>query len=274
MAMPFQRELSLAEQWRDADFSPLAKDADVDWFHTSNSSLLAHERRLQNNSPSTAPTVAISTSLPTSLSPTLQPTTDRERVLRNDSTIVKETLRFYGSLYLISFIVFCFARRRWVKYFAVRSWSPEIKTQLAVDQLEKNGVISWSWQVLSVSDEEFFEHCGFDALCFVRILRMGRQLALAGCFHAFWLIPLYKTAEASTETKFVTDTWEKISISNLPSSSKRFIGTVVASYLLFFYTMLLILRELRWYTAWRHRFLAQPTPRNYGAYIFPELGLQ
>jgi hypothetical protein len=96
---------------------------------------------------------------------------------------------------------------------------------------------------------------------------MGRKLSLCGCINAVWLIPLYLTAEESEETAHLTDGLDKISTSNLPSSSPRFLGTVLASYIIFFYSMYLLFKEYKWYTKWRHKFLAKPWSRNYTVYV-------
>jgi hypothetical protein len=191
-------------------------------------------------------------------------TDDKTLVSGNDSTIIKETLRLYGSLYLCCFCLYCVLRRRYPRLFNIRSWVPELECELAKREY---GFFDWFWKVFDVTDEEIFKDCGMDAMCFLRALRMGRKLSLCGCFNAVWLIPLYSTAEESDETAYLNDIWAEISVSNLPSSSERFLGTVLASYIVFFYTMYLLFQEFRWYTKWRHKFLSKPWSRNYAVYV-------
>lgn len=166
-------------------------------------------------------------------------------------------------------MLFCYLRksRRYRRLFNVRSWSPELKSTLASPAVDY-GWISWSWRTFwDVTDDDLLEHCGMDAISFLRALKFGRSLSYICCFNALWLIPLYATAEDSPETSYLQDPFVLISISNLPSQSPRFLGTVVAAYLTFFYAMYLLHREARWYTHYRHKFLAERRPRNYAAYV-------
>jgi hypothetical protein len=191
-------------------------------------------------------------------------TDDNNLVTSNDSAIIRETLRVYGSLYVCCFFLYCILRKRYTRLFNVRSWVPELECELAKREY---GFFNWFWKVFDVTDEEIFKDCGMDAMCFLRALRMGRKLSLCGCFNAIWLIPLYMTAKESEETAYLTDIWVEMSVSNLPSSSPRFLATVLASYIVFFYTMYLLFHEFKWYTKWRHKFLAKPWSRNYAVYV-------
>jgi hypothetical protein len=191
-------------------------------------------------------------------------TDDDDIVASNDSSIIRETLRLYGSFYLCCFLLYCVLRRRYPLLFNVRSWVPELECELAKREY---GLFDWFWKVFGFTDEEIFKDCGMDAMCFLRALRMGRKLSLCGCFCAVWLIPLYATATESSETTYLNNTWDEISVSNLPSSSARFVATVLASYIVFFYSMYLLFHEFKWYTKWRHKFLAKPWSRNYAVYV-------
>ena len=51
-----------------------------------------------------------------------------------------------------------------------------------------------------ISDSEFMDECGMDALCFARVMEFGLKLSLMGMLMAIWLIPVYKTAQESKET--------------------------------------------------------------------------
>ena len=203
------------------------------------------------------------TTMPTS-APT-SPPTSMELVASTDSEIIRETFRLYGSLYLFFFVVFCVARKYFPKLYNIRSWVPEIQCDLAKNQ--QYGFVSWCWQVFQVSDDEILENCGMDALCFLRCLRLGSHLSLLGIFCSLFLIPMYLTAEESEETAYLTDIFVKMSTANLPNQSKRFIGVVVAIYIIVLYGMVLITKEYDWFIEYRHKFLSQPKPRNYGCYV-------
>jgi hypothetical protein len=91
-------------------------------------------------------------------------------------------------------------RKLYPKLFKVRSWVPEMNCELAKKSF------GWlDWGVFSVNDDDMMEHCGLDSICFLRALRLGRKLALAGSVNALWLIPLYYTAKTDESTQFLID---------------------------------------------------------------------
>lgn len=185
----------------------------------------------------------------------------------DDDDHIVRTLRTYGSFYAVCFFLFELLRRKYPRLFNIRRWCPSLKCQLAQENYDRI-LFSWFWKVFQVPDELIFEQCGMDALCFIRALRFCRKLAIAGCVNAVWLIPVYATAGDSSETSHLTSFLDIISIANLPNQSLRFIGTIVAAYTMYFYTMYLLLQEFEWYTHWRHKFLARRVPRSYAVYVF------
>jgi hypothetical protein len=197
--------------------------------------------------------------------PTAAPTATDQFVSSTDTEIIRETLRLYGSAYLLLFFSFSFLRIRYPRLYNIRSWVPEFKCKLAVTQ--SYGFISWAWRVFSVTDDELLDQCGMDALCFLRCLRMGSKLSFFGLMNSIWLIPTYLTAKESVETAYLTDKFIQMSISNLPSDSPRYAGTVLAAYLIFFYSMHLITKEYDWFIEYRHKFLSKRIPRNYAIYV-------
>jgi Late exocytosis, associated with Golgi transport/Cytosolic domain of 10TM putative phosphate transporter len=124
---------------------------------------------------------------------------------------------------------------------------------------------------ISIHASFFVSFCfGQDAICYLRALRFGRDLAIVCCLNAVWLIPLYATApqDASNSADGIQkDTFVSISISNLPNGSPRFLGTVVAAYITFFATMYLLHRESRWFVKYRHKYLAMKKCCNYAVYV-------
>ena len=183
----------------------------------------------------------------------------------NNSDIIRSTLRFWGSLYLAAAFVFCFLRRFKPKLFNVRSWVKEIECDTAKNA--EYGWVNWLWKVFYVDDDELMESCGMDTSCFLRALRFGRRLSYIGCINAFWLLPLYVTAPHSAETSYITDPLVVASLSHLPMGSKRFLGTVIAAYITFAFSMFLIVNEFQWFAKYRHKFLALRIPRNYAVYV-------
>lgn len=139
-----------------------------------------------------------------------------------------------------------------------------MQSTLADDQ---HGMFSWIWMLNTHTDDELLEHCGLDALCFLRTLSMGYRICALGMFNAFWLLPLYYTCETTSDTVSVTDPVAQLTTANVPKQSPRLVGTALAAYILFGYTMHLILQEFKWFTEMRHKFLRKQLPRNYTVYV-------
>jgi hypothetical protein len=181
-----------------------------------------------------------------------------------DAELIRGTFRAFGSMFAIMLFMCCYLRRRAPRCYNVRSWIPGLGCDLAKDQF---GFLSWMWKVYQISDDEILDQCGLDALCFLRVITLGFKVCCVGIFNSIYLLPLYATAEESVETASVVDTLEVLSLSNVPSGSKILLGTVFGVYILFGFTMYLLLGEFEWYTAARHKFLQQRTARNYGVYV-------
>ena len=184
----------------------------------------------------------------------------------NNSVIIKATLRFWGSLFALVFVAFCLLRHYFPRLFNIRSWVEELECDIA-KTARYNHLVDWVWKVFQISDDDLLDACGMDALCFLRALRFGRRLSYIGCLNGFWLIPLYYTAPTSPETAYLTDPLVITSLSNLPTGSRRFLGTVIAAYITFIYSMYLIYMEYQWFTKYRHKFQAFRRPRNYAVYV-------
>jgi Late exocytosis, associated with Golgi transport/Cytosolic domain of 10TM putative phosphate transporter len=193
----------------------------------------------------------------------------------NNSTIVRVTLRLYGSLYISCFLAYVFIlNKRYPRWFNVRSWADDEHASSHSDgdapfnlaQTKYATSYSWIYQLFTLySDDQLQQHCSMDAVCFLRALRFGRILSLMGCFNAIWLIPLYYTASDNHSPD--VDPFQLMTVSNLPSYSNRFIGTVFAAYITYIYAMYLIFLEYQWFTDAKHKFLSTKSPRNYSVYV-------
>jgi hypothetical protein len=111
-----------------------------------------------------------------------------------DSSVLRDTLRVYGSLFLMLFSVFCCARVCYPRAFNVRSWADNLHSKLADTHY---GYIDWTWKLWLISDDDFREACGMDALCFIRILRFGLKISLLSMFNSLWLCPMCKCIQDS-----------------------------------------------------------------------------
>ena len=189
---------------------------------------------------------------------------DQSPASGKDTHIIRDTFKVYGSFFLVLFTLFCILRKKYQRFFNVRSWSEKVKSSLASDT---RGFVAWIWRLYKISDDEILENCGMDALCFLRVLSFGLRVSCLGIFNSFWLFPLYKTAPNVSETEHIEDRVEELTTSHVPSESRRFIATVVAAYIFFLFTMYQILQEFEWYTKYRHRFLSKRMPRNYAVFV-------
>jgi hypothetical protein len=91
--------------------------------------------------------------------------------------------------------------------------------------------------------------------------------SLVGVFNTIWLLPVYVTAEESSEPEDITDLIVKTTIANVPSGSSRMYATIIASYFIFGYAMYAILQEFTWYIEMHHKFLRKPLARNFSVFV-------
>jgi Late exocytosis, associated with Golgi transport/Cytosolic domain of 10TM putative phosphate transporter len=139
-----------------------------------------------------------------------------------------------------------------------------LQTPLADDQFK---FFSWLWELYNITEDEYMDHCGLDALCFLRVFVWGYRICVLGSLNAIWLMPLYFTAEESSETASITSTIVMVTITNVPPGSTRFIATAVAANILFGYTMYLMKHEFEWFIEKRNKFLRKIIARNYAVYV-------
>jgi hypothetical protein len=74
-------------------------------------------------------------------------------------------------------------------------------------------------------------------------------MSVFAMLNAFWLLPLYATADSEDDTE---DRITSLSVANVPAGSNRLIGAAIASYLIFGYAMYSVLGELEWFTMVRN----------------------
>ena len=183
---------------------------------------------------------------------------------QSDSKILRDTFFVYGIVFLVLISAFCIMRKYSPKWYNLRSWIDEIKSPIADNMF---GYLSWIWCVLSVTEDEIFEECSLDFLCFTRLLKMGFRISLVGVLNAIWLMPLYATSPVSPDTANVTDQVTSLTIAKVPAGSDRLVGTSVAAYFFFGYFMYVVYHELYWYIERRHAFLLRPEARNYTVFV-------
>lgn len=108
------------------------------------------------------------------------------------------------------------------------------------------------------------------------------KLCAIGIFNSLWLIPLYATVDDtywvdhfdkngnSTMEQIArpTDYVARASVSALPPQSLRLLAPVVASYIVFGFTMFLIFQEFAWFRKHRYAYLSEKKARNYSVYVY------
>lgn len=200
----------------------------------------------------------------TSSAPTASPLCDKNLAGSTDARDLRNTMRLYGSIFMVIMIIFCCVRRKYPKVYNVRNHVEDCKTELAEDA---RGSIAWLWRLFGITDAEMMQECGMDALCYARVLEFGMRLAMVGVLNSFWLIPIYATAATTEDTACITDWVVSISIAHVPVGSYRYIAAVLGAYSIFGYTMYAILQEFMWFARYRHLFLSKPLARNYAVYV-------
>lgn len=102
----------------------------------------------------------------------------------DDSQVLERTLLVYGSIWLVIVIAFCWARRRFPKVYQLRKWleteeDPSNSPTSFEHEQRQHGLLSWIREVHKFRDDQIMNQCGMDALCFIRIARMGYKLRYA-----------------------------------------------------------------------------------------------
>jgi hypothetical protein len=180
-----------------------------------------------------------------------------EEEITDEDNDLRNTLRIYGSIFLLLLLLASLCRKKFPRAYAIRSWVERYKTPLAYDSY---GFLSWIWKLFSLSDSEMMEECGMDAICFIRVLEFGMKVAAVGVINAIWLVIVYRTEPDGGDQKSVL---AGLSTAKLPTGSNRFIATVIACYVIFGFCMYTIIQEFKWFIKFRHTFLSRHMPRNY-----------
>ena len=179
-----------------------------------------------------------------------------------------EVLRTSFIVYLPSFVgmllLFCYLRLKFPVVYNVRNTVQSLHNPHAATS---HGYWSWIWYTMQIHETEILQTCGMDAVCLLRITRMGSYLSLIAVFCSIFLVPVYELKSDTTTGTGSTNGFASTTSTSLPNGSNSFAATVVAAYIIFGSTMLLILREFQWFIARRETFLSTPQARNYTIYV-------
>ncbi|KAF0689723.1 Aste57867_18834 [Aphanomyces stellatus] len=182
------------------------------------------------------------------------------------SSTIKVSVSIYFTICAIGFVVFLYVQCRKVRLYACRNEKVETAS-VATEAINMFGWIRPTWRM---SDDAIFDNCGLDTLVFLRVLRLGRKLAMAGVGLSAALFPLYATGtnpEEAAGLRKDIDPLERITMSNLSNGEWRLWCSVVGMYLMSFYAMYLFRDEYRYYVVRRHQFLSRDDPQQYSILI-------
>ncbi|KDO15751.1 hypothetical protein SPRG_18709, partial [Saprolegnia parasitica CBS 223.65] len=176
------------------------------------------------------------------------------------------SIEIYLSLLVLGFVAFELLRPRLLVYFNCRATDPKASCPLAE---QVYGFGGWIAPVLRATDDEIMEFCGLDALCYLRFLRLGRNIAGASILLSFGLMPIYASAirpdgESLNETT-AQDMVARLAMANMNVSldPNRLWAPVAAGFLITIYTLRLLVAEYKVYVSRRHEFLGRDGLQQY-----------
>uniref|UniRef100_A0A0D9WKK4 CSC1/OSCA1-like 7TM region domain-containing protein n=1 Tax=Leersia perrieri TaxID=77586 RepID=A0A0D9WKK4_9ORYZ len=122
--------------------------------------------------------------------------------------------------------------------------------------------LSWMPAALKMPEDELINHAGLDSAVYLRIYLIGLKIFVPITILAFLvLVPVNWTNDTLETMKVVSSDIDKLSISNIPYGSKRFITHLVMAYAFTFWTCYVLLREYEIIATMRLRFLASEQRR-------------
>jgi hypothetical protein len=122
--------------------------------------------------------------------------------------------------------------------------------------------LSWMPAALQMPEDELISHAGLDSAVYLRIYLIGLKIFVPITILAFLvLVPVNWTNETLEGLKVEHSDIDKLSISNIPYGSKRFIAHLTMAYVFTFWTCYVLLREYEIVATMRLRFLASEKRR-------------
>ncbi|KAG2598207.1 hypothetical protein PVAP13_5KG067200 [Panicum virgatum] len=122
--------------------------------------------------------------------------------------------------------------------------------------------LSWMPAALKMPEDELISHAGLDSAVYLRIYLVGLKIFAPISILAFSvLVPVNWTNDTLEFSKVQHNNIDKLSISNIPVGSKRFIAHLSMAYVFTFWTCYVLLREYEIVAQMRLRFLASEKRR-------------
>ncbi|XP_051118471.1 CSC1-like protein At4g02900 [Andrographis paniculata] len=118
----------------------------------------------------------------------------------------------------------------------------------------------WTWMpaALRMPEPELIQHAGLDSAVYIRIYLLGLKIFVPIALLAFGvLVPVNWTGKALANDKDITySDVDKLSISNVPPGSLRFVAHIGMAYIFTFWTFYVLYKEYQIVTNKRLQFLA------------------
>ncbi|CAL4949381.1 unnamed protein product [Urochloa decumbens] len=122
--------------------------------------------------------------------------------------------------------------------------------------------LSWMPAALKMPEDELISHAGLDSAVYLRIYLVGLKIFAPITILAFAvLVPVNWTNDTLQFSKVEHNNIDKLSISNIPVGSKRFIAHLSMAYVFTFWTCYVLLCEYEIVAQMRLRFLASEKRR-------------
>jgi hypothetical protein len=122
--------------------------------------------------------------------------------------------------------------------------------------------LSWMPAALKMPEDELISHAGLDSAVYLRIYLIGLKIFVPISILAFVvLVPVNWTNDTLQLSTVQHSDIDKLSISNIPVGSKRFIAHLVMAYVFTFWTCYVLVREYEIVAKMRLQFLASEKRR-------------
>ncbi|PIN18178.1 hypothetical protein CDL12_09146 [Handroanthus impetiginosus] len=144
-----------------------------------------------------------------------------------------------------------------------RSSGPSVKKFVNLDF--RTYLKFWTWMpaALRMPEPELIDHAGLDSAVYIRIYLLGLKIFVPITILAFAvLVPVNWTGSTLDDVKDLTfSDIDKLSISNVPSGSLRFVAHIAMAYVFTFWTCYTLYKEYKIITNKRLQFLASESRR-------------
>ncbi|XP_021303016.1 CSC1-like protein At3g21620 isoform X2 [Sorghum bicolor] len=122
--------------------------------------------------------------------------------------------------------------------------------------------LNWMPAALKMPQDELINHAGLDSVVYLRIYITGLKIFVPITVLAFLvLVPVNWTSDTLGHNNVVYSPIDKLSISNVPNGSKRFIAHLSMAYVITFWTCYVLFKEYEIISNMRLRFLASEKRR-------------